>query len=105
MNEEINTANDALVMFGANLPNHTVSQSGRGKWVRIGTTGITTFRDRQSVYRAAAWLLALTQKHELPNENPEELFHPDFGMIVSEVFKQNNLDLSDLIESLLDTED
>lgn len=69
------TTNEHFVQRGANLPNHSSSAKGRGKWVRIGTTVTpSTFRTRQEAFRACAWVLALVEKQELPDEDEDLSF-------------------------------
>ena len=101
----VSTSNDALVMTGANLPNHTTSAMGLGKWVRIGSHTPTIFRTRQEAWRAVAWILALVEKHGLPDEkiddNGFELPGPDGLLeILTAVHKQIGLDLAPLMLSL-----
>lgn len=64
----INTTNDYLINAGANLPNHSASLQGRGQFVRQSVPDVPTFRDRQTAYRYAAYLITLAEKY-LPNEN------------------------------------
>lgn len=67
----IRTDTDHVVLYGENLPNHSTSLAGRGRYVRISpqtaTTTVPIFRTRQEAYRLAANLLCTAQ--ELPNED------------------------------------
>lgn len=67
---ELNTTNDWGITKGENLPNHSASQMGRGKFVRQGRSDIPTFRDRQTAYRYAAWLVAMADV--LPDDDGQE---------------------------------
>jgi len=62
----INTSNDYLLMFGQNLPNHSTSIAGRGKFVRQSIVETPTFRTAQQAYRYAAWLATMAEM--LPDE-------------------------------------
>lgn len=59
--------NEFNLHTGQNLPNHSTSLVGRGRYVRQGHHEIPTFRTRQAAYRYAAWLVQLAGQH-LPNE-------------------------------------
>lgn len=102
----INTTNDALVMMGANLPNHTTSLQGFGRWVRVGSNAqaTMTFRTRQSVYRAVSWLLAMAERAQLPKSSPDEDRRgPDasFVEILTAVFNEANADMDPLVEEFM----
>lgn len=105
---EVNTANDALAMAGKNLPNHSLSAQGLSAWVRIGGGtgyGPSTFRTRQSVYRAVAWLLTLTEKHDLPEEAGDELQADSFIAILRGVCAQEGVDFEAMTELLYSEDD
>jgi hypothetical protein len=105
---EVNIANDALAMAGENLANNTLSMKGLGKWVRIGGGtgyGPSTFRTRQSVYRAVAWLLVLTEKHDLPDETDIPELADSFSAILRGVCAQEKVDFEGLTEVLYDEND
>lgn len=55
------TDNDYKVKVGTNLPNHTMTKQGLGKFVTTGGIGNPLFRTRQAVYRYAAWLIVMAQ--------------------------------------------
>lgn len=57
----INTANDYLLHTGQNLPNHTYSRLGLGKFVSQGVSSVPGFRTREDAYRYAAWLITLAE--------------------------------------------
>lgn len=63
----INTSNDYGLSTGQNLPNHSASVMGRGKFVRP-LKPIQEFRDRQTAYRFAAYLITMAEIH-LPNDD------------------------------------
>lgn len=63
----INTSNDYGLGAGQNLPNHSASVMGRGKFVRP-LKPIQEFRDRQTAYRFAAHLITMAEIH-LPNDD------------------------------------
>lgn len=102
---QINTTNEALVMMGKNLPNHTTSAQGLAAWVRISNQGnVTTFRTRQAVYRAAAWLLAMSVKAKLPDE--EDPAGPVvFGEVLEAVCAQERVELTPLLAYLIDSDE
>ena len=63
----VDTSNDYLLSASQNLPNHSTSLAGRGKFVRQSLHTIPTFRARQEAYRYAAYLVEMAETH-LPNE-------------------------------------
>lgn len=69
--QEINTSNDFLLSAGQNLPNHSTSLAGRGRFVRQSLTEIPTFRTKQEAYRYAAYLITMAEVH-LPDEEGSE---------------------------------
>lgn len=64
---EIDITNRYILGAGENLPNHSATLQGRGKFVRQSLTEIPTFRTRQDAYRYAAYLVTLAEKW-LPDE-------------------------------------
>lgn len=62
-----NTANEFNLHAGQNLPNHSTSIVGRGRYVRQGSAELPTFRTRQMAYRYAARLIEMAG-HNLPDE-------------------------------------
>lgn len=66
----IKTINDFLIGGGENLPNHSASMMGRGKFIRQNRSDVPTFRDRQTAYRYAAYLITLADV--LPDEDGQE---------------------------------
>lgn len=78
---EIDTTNEYAIHTGQNLPNHSMSMLGLGKFVRQGMQGEPTFRSRQAAYRYAAWLITVAEV--LPNEEGCE--EHDFDAILSAV--------------------
>lgn len=62
----VNTLNEYMFHMGRNLPNHTMSENGRGQFVRVGRGDAPVFRTKQEIYRFCAW--ALTLGEELPDE-------------------------------------
>lgn len=57
----IETFNDFLLATGENLPNHSMSMRGLGRFVSQGVSTIPQFRTRQDAYRYAAWLTELAE--------------------------------------------
>lgn len=62
----VNTMNEFALSFGQNMPNHSWSQIGRGKFVRVGTPDPCIWRTKQSAFRFAAWLATMAEM--LPDE-------------------------------------
>lgn len=69
--DEIDTANEFLISFGQNLPNHSESIKGRGHFVRQSLPVVPTFRTKQMAYRFAAYLTTMAEVH-LPDEDDAE---------------------------------
>lgn len=67
-----NTANEFLIGYGKNLPNHSESMRGRAGFIRQGVSGIPIFRTREQAFRYAAHLAA--QAELLPHEEEDEPF-------------------------------
>lgn len=57
----IDTRNEYSLHTGANLPNHTATLAGRGKFVTVGVPDAPVFRTKQSVYRFCAYLLSMAE--------------------------------------------
>lgn len=68
---QVDTTNEFALHAGTNLPNHSTTLDGRGKFVRTGAER-PVFRTRQSAYRFAAWLLAMAER--LPDEEDAVTF-------------------------------
>lgn len=68
---EIQTQNDFALCAGQNLPNHSTSMIGRGRFVRQGKSEVPIFRTKQDAYRYAAWLILLAEVH-LPDDDGQE---------------------------------
>lgn len=69
---EVDAANDYMIGLGENLPNHSLSQMGRSKFVRQKVAGMPTFRTQQEAFRYAAWLVSMAEV--LPHEDGEHTF-------------------------------
>lgn len=69
---EIDTVNEYLIGAGENLPNHSLSQMGRSKFIRQHLPSVPTFRTRQAAFRYAAYLLTMAEV--LPDEDGEHTF-------------------------------
>lgn len=67
----VNTLNEFVLMAGENLPNHTTTLAGRGKFVASGAQRPPQFRTKQEVYRFCAWALLMADAHSLPDEPGE----------------------------------
>lgn len=78
----INTGNDYGLSAGQNLPNHSTSLSGRGKFIRQVVNSLPEFRDRQAAYRFAAYLVTMAEFH-LPDDDGCE--GQDFEAILNAV--------------------
>lgn len=65
----ISAANEYLLIQHQNLPNHSATRDGRGKFVTQQLSEIPLFREKQDAFRYAAWLITLAEK--LPDV-PEE---------------------------------
>lgn len=76
----IDVTNQFGLSVGENLPNHTLSQQGRGKFVRPMVLTPPTFRTRQEAFRFAAWLLALADT--LPDEDGAHEFEDVYAAIL-----------------------
>lgn len=66
----IDTTNDFLLSSGENLPNHSMSRAGLGKFVHQALSDHPVWRTRQDAYRYAGWLLTLAEI--LPDSEGEE---------------------------------
>jgi hypothetical protein len=63
----VDTQNSYMLSAGQNLPNHSTSMAGRGKFVRQALGKIPEFRTKQQAYRYAAWLITMADSW-LPDE-------------------------------------
>lgn len=70
----VNTNNEYALSAGTNLPNHSTSLSGRGKFVKAGIPTPPCFRTKQEVYRFCVYALILAEAHGLPDENGSHTF-------------------------------
>lgn len=70
--ENVDTENEYLLSRGTNLPNHSLSQMGRGAFVTPNYQAVPIFRTKQSAYRFAGWLL--TMADTLPDEEGSHSF-------------------------------
>lgn len=68
----VNPVNEFILTSGQNLPNHSKSIAGRGKFVRPALQNIPEFRTRQEAYRFCAW--AITMADLLPDEDGAHTF-------------------------------
>lgn len=68
--------NEYMVGKGKNLPNHVLSVSGLGKFIRgidpRSGSNIFVARTRQQAYRLAAWVLIMAEIANLPDERSED---------------------------------
>lgn len=71
--DSVSTDNEYAIQVGENLPNHTFSLRGRGKFVQQGFPSVPQFRTRQQAYRYAAYLVTLAENH-LPDEEVASSF-------------------------------
>jgi hypothetical protein len=78
---EIDTTNDFAMHSGENLPNHTMSLKGLGKFISQGVPTIPVFRTRQAAYRYAGWLISMAEL--LPDEEGCESH--DFDSVVNAI--------------------
>lgn len=67
----VNTLNDGLIMAGENLPNHSTSLAGRGRFVASAMQHAPQFRTRQEAFRFCAYVLILVDINNLPDEPGE----------------------------------
>lgn len=67
--------NQFAVAAGVNLPNHSKTMAGRGRFLAIrNTTGNgIVLRTRTEALRLAGWLLVLADIHNLPWEDDTEV--------------------------------
>lgn len=64
----VNTDNDGAIFPGENLPNHSLSLAGRGKFVGVGLSRVPQFRTKQELYRFVAWCIVMEEAQNLPDE-------------------------------------
>jgi len=67
----VNTNNDGQVMRGNNLPNHSATLAGRGKFISSAMQHNPQWRTKQELYRFVAWALVMEEAHDLPQEEGE----------------------------------
>lgn len=68
------TTNQFALQVGENLPNHTMSALGMGRFIRTGVNGPLVFRTKQSVYRMCAYLMIMAEAHKLADEPGEHTY-------------------------------
>lgn len=62
----VNCENEYAIVTGENLPNHSTSMLGRGKFVKVGSVSAPVFRTKQEAYRFCAWVICYADV--LPDE-------------------------------------
>lgn len=67
--EQINTLNEWAVSAGTNMPNHTTTMRGRGKFIKLSKSDPVILRTKQEAYRLAAYILIMAELQDLPNED------------------------------------
>lgn len=80
--DAIETENTFALHAGQNLPNHTTTMQGKGRYVAQGVPYPANFRDKQAAYRYAAWLITLAEVH-LPDV--EDCESHDFAAVLDAV--------------------
>ena len=70
---EVNSTNEFMLGYGENMPNHTQTMRGRGKYVKPGLPTPIAFRTKQEVYRFAAWAMTMGDAM-LPDEDGAHTF-------------------------------
>lgn len=83
--------NEFGVLAGENLPNHTTSLQGLGRFVRVAI-GNPTVRTRQGAYRLAAHILAKAQTLPHETEEGEEIPH-GWEEVLDAILGVENVDL------------
>lgn len=78
---EVDTTNEFGLINGENLPNHSMSLRGRGKFIRAGYAVSVEFRTRQAALRFAAHLVSMAPL--LPDEEGAE--EHDFDTILEAI--------------------
>lgn len=63
----IDTTNDYLLSAGQNLPNHTMTRAGLGRYVTQSLREVPLFRTKQEAFRYAAWLSVMADAY-LPDD-------------------------------------
>lgn len=81
----VNTINTGVITTGQNLPNHSLSMAGRGKFVGSGAHEPPRWRTRQEAYRFCAWALLLVDIHDLPDEEGAHTFEQIQEAITTEI--------------------
>ncbi len=73
--------NEWSLHTGENLPNHTKSLIGHGRFVTVGVPGRVLFRTREEVYRFCAWALHYADTflpHDTDLEEQDHLTFEEF---------------------------
>jgi len=68
----VDTLNEYVVVSGTNLPNHSTSLEGRGKFVKVASGVPPVCRTKQQVFRLCAWLMSMAEI--LPDEPGEHSY-------------------------------
>lgn len=90
----VKTDSEHVILVGENLPNHSTTLAGLGKFVRISPQSNNTVpicRTRQSAYRLAANLLANCQ--DLPHEDPPSTWDDVLGAVLDATHMELDSDL------------
>lgn len=78
----VDTTDEFGVLSGENLPNHSTSMQGRGKFVRVAI-GNPTVRTKQAAYRLAARIVGHAQS--LPDEDVPHTWDEVLDAVVTEM--------------------
>lgn len=70
------TDNEFIVLSGQNLPNHTASLQGLGKFVTFGTGVVPIIRTRDALFRMIAHMINKAEQIDLPPESQGEGVDP-----------------------------
>jgi len=73
--------NEFMINSGQNLPNHSESMRGRGKFVQTGTGIPPVFRTRQQVGRFVGHLFKHMDAIDLPDEDDA----PDLDSVIAAI--------------------
>lgn len=65
--DNVDATNEFGLSLGQNLPNHSMTQIGRGKYIAPVIRDVPLFRTKQSAYRYAGWLMTMADM--LPDED------------------------------------
>jgi hypothetical protein len=70
---QVDLTTECTIIGGENLPNHSATLSGRGKYVRISGDNplapLPTLRTVQQAYRLAARIVQAAEQFNLPSED------------------------------------